>query len=318
MHLESNWEPWPPLHLDQWKATLETLHRWMQVAGKVVLCSCPPMNHYWQVAFHVTARGLRSAPVPFGTRTFDLAFDFIDHQLSVAVSDGRRQLLPLFSRSVADFHDELLSVLGAMGIDVHIWPMPVEIPGEHLSLAEDTEHITYDPLAANRFYRVLVQADQVMRQFMSRFTGKQSPSHFFWGSFDLAQTRFSGRLAPLPPDADKLRRESYSRELMSFGFWPGTEGITDAAFYAYAVPQPPGFSDTAVLKDLAIYEPGLGEFLLPYEAVRQSDSPKSTVLAFFQSAYDAGATLGKWNREMLDRPVTEPFAASAAETLLTH
>jgi len=291
---------WPALALADWQPTYETLHRWSQVPGKVCLALSPPQNHAWQVAFAVTARGLRSRAIPHGSGSFDFQFDLVDHGLLIETHTGARRAMPLVSRSVAEFHAELMQVLAGLGIDVHIWDTPVEM-ADPVPFDEDHGHRTYDPEQANRFFRALTQADQAFKSFASSFVGKQSPSHFFWGSFDLAQTRFSGRRAPQKPNADRVTREAYSHEVFSVGFWPGAAQVCDASFYAYAAPEPEGFRDAAAAPASARYVPELGEFLLPYADVRQADQPRAQVLKFCQSAYAACATLGGWDRGALER-----------------
>ncbi len=302
---------WPPLPLAAWKPTCETIHRWTQVAGTIRLACAPPQNHWWQVAFRLTPRGLTTTPIPYGDLTFEIAFDFVGHDLSVITSDGRMKQFPLMSRTVADFYAELMQVLAWLGIEVHIWTEPVEIPGELAHFDEDEDHGEYDPLWATRWFRVLQQADLTLERFASRFQGKQSPVHFFWGSFDLAYTRFSGRRAPPRPGADRITREAYSHEVASFGFWPGAEGVSDAAFSAYGAPEPEGLR-SAGIGPPARYSEKLGEFLLPYEDVRRSRDAQGIVLAFFQRAYDSIAALGNWDRAALDRPA-EVYPGVAAE-----
>ena len=293
-------EAWPPLPLDAWLPTYQTLHRWLQVVGKVRLALAPPQNHWWHVPLYVTPRGLTTSSIPYRERSFEMAFDFLDHALVVATSEGRREVLPLRPRSVAAFYREVMALLGALGIDVHVWTTPVEIPGEPLPFDRDEQHAAYDAAWATRCFRVLQQADHALKAFASSFQGKQSPVHFFWGSFDLACTRFSGRLAPARPGADAVTREAYSHEVASFGFWPGTEGTSDAAFYAYAAPEPDGEKEVA-LPPPARYDRLLNEFLLPYEEVRRSRAPRELVLAFYQAAYEATAELGRWDRAALER-----------------
>jgi hypothetical protein len=294
-----NDESWPKLLLSEWAGTYLTLHRLLQIVGKVRLASTPPLNHTWHVPLYLTARGLTTSPIPCTSGTFEIRVDLLDHNVHVDTSEGQRKSVPLYSRSGAEFYVEVMGALRSLGVDVHIWPRPVEMADE-TPLDTDERLAVYDPLAANRCFRVLSSVDQAFKTFMGRFLGKQSPSQFFWGSFDLAQTRFSGRLAPLPAHADWLRRECYSHELLSFGFWPGNEGVADAAFYAYAVPEPPGFKEVEVWRG-ASYEETLGEFLLPYESVRRARHPKDELLGFLQSAYDAGSVLGRWDRMALAR-----------------
>jgi hypothetical protein len=300
---------WPPLPLAAWKPTCETLHRMTQIVGKVRLALAPPRNHWWQVPLHVTARGLTTGMIPYGERFFEISFDLVDHHLAVTTSDGSGSLLPLAPGAVADFYGELMSVLHALGIDVHIWTTPVEIPKDAIPFEQDRQHAEYDAQWATRWFRALQQAQLALDVFAARFQGKQSPIHFFWGSFDLASTRFSGRRAPPRPGADRITREAYSHEVASFGFWPGTEGVSDAAFYAYGAPEPAGLKDV-VLPAPARYDRTLNEFLLPYDEIRRSPSPQEAVLSFFQGAYDAIASLGRWDRAQLDRA---PEGALSAE-----
>jgi len=296
--------PWPALPLSEWRATRDTLHMWTQIVGKVKLALAPPQNHWWQVPLYVSARGLTTAAIPSGDRTLEILFDLVDHDLVVTVSDGGVKAMPLVPRSVASFYQELMSVLRALDVSAHVWPMPVEVR-EPIAFDRDEVHCSYDAAFANRFWRALIQADSVLRTFAGRFQGKQSPVHFFWGSFDLACTRFSGRPAPDRPGADRITREAYSQEVMSFGLWPGGDVIEEAAFYAYATPEPAGFRKAALRPAGARYVRELSEFILPYDAVRGSDSPRDAALEFFQGAYEEGATLGKWDRAALDRPSKE-------------
>jgi hypothetical protein len=253
---------------------------------------------------YVTARGLTTSSMPYGTRTFQVDFDFSSHELLISTDDGVIRTLPLAPRSVADFYRELMSTLHTMGIDVRIWPMPMEIPNA-TRLDTDTQHQSYDPEYANRCWRIMVQTDRVLKEFRSRFIGKVSPSHFFWGSFDLAMTRFSGRRAPAPPTggllADWISQEAYSHEVSSAGFWPGSGPIPYPAFYSYAYPEPPGFKTAPVSPVSAFYSPEVGEFILPYEDVRTAASPDETLLAFLQTTYEAAAERGQWDRVELER-----------------
>src|SRR5579872_128398 len=293
-------ECWPSLPLNSWKDTCATLHMWTQIVGKVRLALTPPVNHWWNVTLYVTARGLTTSIIPYGERSFELRFDFLKHQLVLETSDGSVKALPLGARPVADFYQEFMSMLRTESINVKIWHMPVEVPNP-IAFDQDRVHASYDPKSAENFWRILVSVDAIFKQFRSRFVGKSSPSHFFWGSFDLAVTRFSGRRAPERPGADKMTQEAYSHEVSSVGFWPGTSGISDAAFYYYAAPEPNGFKQADVKPNAAAYNPGLGEFLLAYEDVRRSESPSSSLLQFCQSTYDAAANLGKWDRLALER-----------------
>jgi len=303
---------WPALPLAAWGPTCETLHRYAQIAGKIRLALSPPLNHWWQVPLYVTPSGLTTGTIPAAGRFFEIAFDLVAHDLVVTTSDGARKALPLFPRSVAHFYTEVMALLRSLGIPVHIWTTPVELQQDAIPFEMDELHADYDPVFATRFLRALQRADSALRSFAPRFQGKHSPVHFFWGSFDLAYTRFSGRRAPPRPGADRITREAYSHEVASFGFWPGSEGLTDAAFYAYAAPEPAGFKDAAL--PLGRYDGTLNEFLLPYEEVRRARSPQDAVLAFFQSAYGAAADLGHWDRFALDRmPVIDGCARTAGE-----
>lgn len=291
---------WPPLPLESWKDTCATLHMWTQIVGKVRLALTPRVNHWWNVPLYLSSRGLTTSPIPYGDRAFELEFDFIDHKLHIRLSNGVTKELPLVPRSVADFYEEFMAALRACGIDVHIWKMPVEIP-EPIAFDVDRIHTSYDPESAHRFWRILLSVDKVFKEFRSRFIGKSSPVHFFWGSFDLAVTRFSGRRAPERQGADSITREAYSHEVISGGFWPGGGEIKDAAFYCYAAPEPQGFAQQAARPQAAFYHPNLKEFLLMYEDVRTTPSPDQTLLEFLESTYEAGANLGKWNRRALER-----------------
>jgi hypothetical protein len=290
---------WPALPIAEWQATRDTLHMWLQVVGKVRLALSPLMNHWWEVPLYVSARGLTTSPIPYDGGIFEIEFDFIAHQLIIETSGGARKTLELAPKSVADFYAETMAALNELGIAVKIWSMPVEIPTP-VRFEEDRAHASYDREYASRFWRVLVSTDTVLKEFRARFIGKSSPVHFFWGSMDLAVTRFSGRRAPERAGADMMTREAYSHEVISVGFWPGTGGI-DATFYSYAVPEPQGFADAPVKPSAAYYTKALSEFFLPYESVRTAASPREDLLAFAQSAYEAGATLGKWDRTALER-----------------
>lgn len=291
---------WPSLPLERWKNTCATLHMWTQIVGKVRMALTPLVNHWWNVPLYVSARGLTTSPIPFGSRPFELWFDFIDQQLVLEVSDGTRRMLPLVPRSVAEFYREVLGMLDSVGIEVKIWPMPVEVPNP-IRFDEDRVHASYDSDAAHTFWRILLATESVFREFRSRFIGKCSPIHFFWGSFDLAVTRFSGRPAPPRPDADSITREAYSHEVSSVGFWPGSGNIEGPAFYSYAAPEPLGFREWPIKPAAAHYDSNLGEFLLMYEDVRKSPSPSASLLDFCQTTYEGAATLGKWDRSALER-----------------
>lgn len=291
---------WPALPLEQWKDTCATLHMWTQIVGKIRLALTPLINHWWNVPLYVNAHGLTTSAIPCGNRPFELWFDFLDHQLVLQMSDGSRKSLPLKRMSVADFYREVMSMLRSSGIEVRIWRMPIEIP-DPIPFDQDRVHASYDPEAAQRFWKILLNVQCIFDEFRSRFLGKCSPIHFFWGSFDLAVTRFSGRPAPERPGADRITREAYSHEVSSVGFWPGGDNITDPAFYSYTAPEPQGFRDWPVRPAAARYDTQLGEFILMYDDVRTSASPGATLLDFCQSTYEAGATLGKWDRNALER-----------------
>ena len=298
-------DPWPDLPLSEWAETCATLHLWTQVVGKIRLAHTPLINHWWQATLYLTSRGLTTSPIHHGPRSFQLDFDFIDHNLIIQTSDGATERIPLVPRSVADFYAEVMSRLRALGLETHIWTMPVEIP-DAIPFDRDTEHASYDPDYAQRFWRILVQANRIFTLFRSRFLGKVSPVHFFWGSFDLAVTRFSGCTAPpltshSPNLGDWVMREAYSHEVSSCGFWPGNGGFGEAAFYCYAYPEPMGFADATIQPKAAGYDEELGQFILPYDAVRQAASPDDDVMAFLQSTYAAAADLAHWDRAGLER-----------------
>jgi hypothetical protein len=302
--MPANDDSWPPLDYAAWQDSCATLHLWTQIVGKVRLALAPAVNHWWHVPLYLTARGLTTSPMPYGSRTFQIDFDFIEHRLQIDVSDGRRDGFALTPRSVADFHAEIVGRLRGLGLDVRIWTTPAEI-ADPVPFEEDRTHAAYDPDAVNRFWHALALADGVFAEFRGRFLGKASPVHFFWGSFDLAVTRFSGRAAPPPPSSpiipDAVNREAYSHEVSSCGFWPGNGGFGRAAFYCYAYPSPAGFGDAAITAPGAYYSKEIGEFILPYDAVRQAESPRDLLLQFLQETYAAAADLGKWDRAALER-----------------
>ena len=292
-------EVWPSLPLEEWKDTYATLHMWTQIVGKIRLVQSPPINHWWQVPLYVTARGLTTSPIPYETRSFQIDFDFIDHQLLINTSDGVTKTIALEPRSVADFYRELMTTLRALKIEVEIRATPDEVQNP-IPFAEDREHASYDPEYANRFWRILVQANKVFEEFRARFIGKCSPVHFFWGSFDLAVTRFSGRPAPERAGADSITREAYSHEVISHGFWPGG-GAVQAAFYSYTAPAPVGLDKASIRPPEAFYSQEMSEFLLMYDDMRKADSPDAALMDFLQSTYEAGANLAKWDRASLER-----------------
>jgi hypothetical protein len=289
-----------PLPLPEWKPTCDTLHMWTQIIGKVLLGLAPRVNHWWESTLYVSPRGLTTSAIPYRGRIFDCEFDFVDHQLVIRSSDGRGASVPLIPRSVADFYAETMIALRQCGIDVKIWPVPVEIDNP-IPFADDHEHASYDRDAVARFWRILIFTDRVLNRFRSSFIGKSSPVHFFWGSFDMAVTRFSGRRAPDNPAADPITREAYSHEVSSCGWWPGGGAFEAPAFYAYAAPQPDGFKEAKVEPADAFYSEGFSEFVLPYDAVRASADPEDALLRFCQSTYAAAADAGKWDRGALER-----------------
>jgi hypothetical protein len=291
-------ELWPALPLEAWKDTYATLHMWSQMVGKVALATAPPINHGWGIALQVTARGLATRTLTHRGRSFAMEFDFIDHVLWIRTSDGDRRSLKLEPKSVAEFYREFRATLRSMSLPEQMWPMPVETP--YLTrFDQDTEHHSYDPVFAQRFWRILVQIDRVLTGARCDFVGKCSPVHFFWGAFDLAVTRFSGRPAP-PREGPAFMREAYSHEVISHGFWPGGGSVHEAVFYAYAAPEPAGLKDAIVEPSDAFYDRELGEFLLPYEAVRRAPSPESALLQFVDSTYEQAATLAQWDRSALE------------------
>lgn len=295
----------PPLPLEEWQDTYATLHMWMQIVGKVRLARAPMLNHWWQVPFYLTTRGLTTSPIPYGDVSFEISFDFLDHQLRVQTSDNGLRTLALAPRSVSDFYRELMAALRALGLEVKIWTMPVEVP-DPIPFDTDERHRTYVAEQAQRFWRVLKRADRILQRFRCRFLGKSSPVHFFWGSFDLAVTRFSGRPAPphpggVPHLADRVTRLAYSHEVSSCGFWPGGGPVREPVFYAYAYPEPEGFKRRPVRPAGAFYSNDMGEFILPYEAVRHAADPDAMVLDFVQSTYEAAADLGGWDRRALEQ-----------------
>lgn len=292
----------PALPLKDWQATYDTLHMWTQMVGKVRLKQCPAINHWWGVALYVTANGLTTSPIPYGQGSFEIRFDFVDHKLVIQTSGGDLREFALEPQSVAEFYRKFMGALRELGIEVHIYTMPVEFPNP-IRFEKDEVHAAYDAEAVTRFWRILLWSDAVFKEFRARFIGKASPAHFFWGSFDLAVTRFSGRRAPPRPGADPVTAEAYSHEVSSAGFWPGGGGIESAAYYAYAAPEPPGFAEYRVKPKEAFYHPQMREYLLMYDDVRRDAAPKEALLQFLQTTYDAAAILGKWDRQALERHV---------------
>jgi hypothetical protein len=296
---------WPALPYEAWRDTCSTLHLWTQIVGKIRLVQTPWVNHGWHVTLYVNARGLTTSPIPYEGRYVEITFDFIDHSLRIDSSDGRSRTMALRPQSVADFHSAVLSELAHLDISVRINERPCEIPNA-VPFSQDRQHCSYDAEYAQRFWRALIQIDRVMKQFRARFIGKVSPVHFFWGSFDLAVTRFSGRPAPLfsgnvPGVALEVMREAYSHEVSSAGFWPGGNGIDYPSFYSYAYPAPEGFKNASVQPSGAFFSEQLGEFLLPYDAVRTALDPDAALLAFLQSTYEAAAECAHWDRAALER-----------------
>jgi hypothetical protein len=292
---------WPALRLEEWIDTKNTLHRWTQIVGKIRLALTPLVNHWWNVPLYVTPRGLTTSTIPYGERSFDMEFDFLAHVLRVRTSDGHQHDLPLGPRSVADLYREILSTLRSLRIDCHIRPMPVEVVDEVIPLDRDEQHRAYDAEAVQRFWHILASIEAVFTKFRAEFIGKCSPVHFFWGSFDLAVTRFSGRPAPARPDADAMTREAYSHEVCSVGFWPGDSRLPHSSFYSYAAPEPDGFRESAVSPSSVYYDPQLFGFYLRYDDVRDAADPGQTLLDFCRSTYEAAATKGNWERSLLER-----------------
>lgn len=304
MTLQRQGTQWPTLPYDEWQATQATLHRWMQIVGKVTLEGTPFLNEWWNVGLTVTSRGMTTPLIPYGQEAFTIAFDFIDHTLSIDVTDGRTGRLPLRPQSVASFYLEFFNTLEALGIDMPINPMPVEIV-DPVSLDFDEGNDAYDADAVYRWWCILFQTEKVLQRYRSSFAGKSSPVLFFWGSFDLAATRFSGHPASLPPGAPRFMQLAEDQENIAVGFWPGNDNyagvpLGEPAFYAYIFPEPPGFKQATIRPAEAAYRPELGQFLLPYEAVRQAPAPEGMILDFFQSVYDAGSSLAGWDRPRLE------------------
>jgi Family of unknown function (DUF5996) len=305
---DKNQDLLPALPLASWKDTLATLHMWTQIVGKVRLKLCPLVNHWWNVPFYLTARGMTTSAMPYChgaiqetiSGTIEVRFDFIDHKLLLETSEGRTVVIALEPQSVAEFYKKFMAALSDLGVTMKIWTTPCEIP-DPIPFEKDDVHAAYDAQAVNKFWRILVWVDQILKEFRAGFLGKVSPVHFFWGSFDLAVTRFSGRRAPDRPGADAITREAYSHEVSSAGFWPGGGDISGPAFYSYAAPEPPGFAERKVRPQAAFYHPQMKEFLLMYDDVRAAVDPKTTLTEFLQNTYDAAADAGKWDRKALER-----------------
>jgi hypothetical protein len=289
----------PALPLSEWQATYDTLHMWTQIVGKVRLAECPMVNHWWGVALYVTARGLTTSPIPYRLGSFEIEFDFLDHVMRIETNRGAVREIKLEPQSVATFYKKFMDALHQLGIEVHIYTMPQEVP-DPIRFEKDEVHNAYDAEAVGRFWRILQWSDEVFKDFRARFIGKVSPIHFFWGSFDLAVTRFSGRVAPPRPGADPITAEAYSHEVSSAGFWPGGGGVDGPAYYAYAAPEPEGFSSYKVQPAAAFYHPTLREYLLMYDDVRSAD-PRASLIQFLQTTYDAAAERGAWDRHALER-----------------
>jgi hypothetical protein len=299
---------WPALPLAEWQATFETLHRWLQIIGKTRLALAPMQNHWWQVALYVTTRGLGTSPMPYSDGELEIDLDFVDHMLVARTSHGAIRTLPLQPQTVAEFYLEYRSLLRSLDIDVKIWPVPVEIPGPVVPFTAEERHASYDPNAAQRCWRILAHTDRLLDEFRGRFVGKCSPSHVWWGGFDIACTRFSGRRAPPHPGgapnvAAWVMREGYSHECISAGWWPGSPGgpVAEPAFYAYAYPEPPGCPEAPIGPSAAHYHRGMREWILPYEAMRESADPDAALLEFLETTYAAAAELGGWDRQALER-----------------
>ena len=306
-------QAWPPLPFGPWQATCATLHMWTQIVGKTRLALAPMLNHWWQVTLYLTPRGLTTSPIPFGDQAFAVDFDFVAHELTLQASTGTRRTLPLAAQPVADFYRSYMGAVRALGIDVTVMPVPVEVVTA-IPFAEDYEHAAYDAEAVHRWWQALLQADRVLKEFRSRFLGKASPVQFFWGSFDLASTRFSGRRAPRHPGGapncpDYVMVEAYSHECSSCGFWAGSDAFPEPAFYSYTYPEPAGYAEYKVEPEGARYNVDLHEFVLPYEVVRTAPRPDEALFGFLQSTYDAAAALANWDRTALERPREAPLGA---------
>ena len=293
-------ETWPALPLEEWEDTRATLHMWTQIVGKIRLEQTPLVNHWWNVPLYVSARGLTTTAMPYEERFFEMEFDFIDHQLAIKCSDGASASVALEPKSVARFYQQTMAALRSLDIELTIWKMPVEIP-DPIPFDEDEQHASYDRQYVERCWQVLRSSERVLQDFRSRFIGKCSPVHFFWGSFDLAVTRFSGRPAPPRPDADPITREAYSHEVISHGWWPGQGPLGKPAFYSYTAPAPEGLSNAKIRPDKAYYSKDLSEFLFLYDDVRNAPDPDDALMDFCQSTYEAGANLARWDRASLER-----------------
>jgi hypothetical protein len=293
-------EDWPALPLDEWQETCSTLHMWTQVIGKVRLALTPLVNHWWNVPLYVSARGLNTSAMPYRGGTLEIEFDFVAHRLLFRLSDGTEKALPLRAQTVAEFYRDVMKTFVEFGEPIEIWPVPVEVP-DPIPFEQDDVHRSYDAAYAHRFWRVLTLSDRVFKEFRASFTGKCSPVHFFWGSFDLAVTRFSGRRAPEREGADIITREAYSHEVISHGFWPGGPSFARPAYYSYTAPEPEGLKEARVLPAEAYYSRDLSEFILHYDDVRGAASPEASLMDFLHSTYEAGANLAGWDRAALER-----------------
>lgn len=295
---------WPALPLPEWKDTYETLHRWMQIVGKIRLTLSPPMNHWWNTTLYVTPSGLTTSSMTYKGQYLQIDFDFTEHTLLIRTTKGSPKTIVLEPRSVADFYHEVMRNLESLGMPITIWTTPVEVQ-DRTPFEKDEKHAAYDPEYAQRVWRIMAEANRVLTEFRGRFIGKVSPVHFFWGAFDLAVTRFSGRRAPPHPGAPNMARfvavEAYSHEVSSCGFWPGGGPVNEPAFYAYAYPEPQGFKDYPIQPQEAFYHKEMGEFLLPYDVVRNAKSPDDVLMTFLQTSYEAAATCAKWDRHSLER-----------------
>jgi hypothetical protein len=298
--IDQDANPWPELKWANWSKTAETLHMWTQIVGKTRLALSPLQAHWWNVPLYVSARGLSTSAMPYGKELLEIEFDFVSHDLRFRLSTGATLSTPLRAQSVAEFYGDYQRSLAALGVTVQIHPVPSELK-DPIPFAEDTQHADYDRESANRFWHVLVRSDRIFQQFSTSFVGKISPVHFFWGSFDLAVTRFSGRPAPPRDGADSITREAYSQEVISAGFWPGNGGFGDAAFYCYAAPAPPDLHNAAIQPATASYNTALGEFILKYDDLWAATSPDGALMEFLQSSYEAAANLAGWDRKSLER-----------------
>lgn len=293
-------EAWPPLPLAGWKPTLDTVHRWAQIVGKIRLNLAPPVNHFWHCGLYVSPRGLTTQAIPYGGRLFEIEFDFLAHLLRIRTSESVEKAVPLIPRSVAGFHREVMAALQALGIQVEIADRPDEVQ-DRTPFPEDHQHRSYDGLAVQRFWRGLITADTLLQGFRGRYTGKASPVLFYWGTFDLAVSFYSDRRAPVRDDADAIQREAYSHEVASFGFWPGSGSVEEAALYAYVAPEPEGYRERSIEPRGVRYSDEFHNFILPWDTVRRSPSPPRAAMTFFESAWDAACELGGWTRTRAER-----------------